>query len=436
MRRIFGTDGARGIANVDLTPELALKIGLAVGFKFKGDGPVLIGEDTRISSPMLRNAVASGIVSSGMGVSIAFVIPTPAVSLITKEKGFSAGIVVSASHNPIEFNGIKIFNKNGFKLEDEQEEELEKLIERNHKRPFMLDIGKTSYEEHLKEYYIEKMLEWFPQRLSGFKIAVDTAFGATYYTTPETLKRLNANTVLFGNTPDGSRINVNCGSTNPLIISELVKRNGAQIGISHDGDGDRVIFADENGEIVDGDETMLIIGRYLKEKGRLKNNTVVGTVMTNKGVENAFNESGINFIRTNVGDRYVISEMLRRGAVLGGEQSGHIIYLDKSSTGDGLITALLLLEVLVSKDKPLSELHKGIIRFPQVLVNVKVKDKLVINDKKFIGFVNEKEKLLGKNGRVLVRASGTEPLIRIMVEGEDEELIKKVAFEIKDFLEV
>lgn len=436
MRKIFGTDGARGVANIELTPELAMKIGLAVGFKLGMDSPILIGEDTRISSPMLRCAVASGISSTGTSVSLAYTIPTPAVSLLTREKNFSAGIVVSASHNPIEYNGIKVFAKNGFKLEDSEEEEIESVLEGSLALPRGINLGKIEESEHLKEFYIETLEKWFPLNLSGIKIAVDTAFGATYYTTPETLRRLRADLVCFGNSADGSRINVNCGSTHPGIISELVKNHNASLGISHDGDGDRVIFADENGEIVDGDETMLIISRYLKSKGLLKNNTVVGTVMTNMGVENAFNESGINFIRTKVGDRYVVSEMLKTGAVLGGEQSGHIIFLEKSSTGDGLITALLILSVLIEKNKPLSEIRKGIVHFPQILVNVRVKDKSVIEDSSFKKLVEEEDKLLKGKGRILIRPSGTEPLIRIMIEGENKEIIEKIALKIKEYLEV
>ncbi len=437
MRKIFGTDGARGIANIELTPDLAMRIGVALGYKIGSAGNVLIGEDTRVSSPMLRCAVASGLASAGVNVSLAFVLPTPAISLLTREKQFSAGVVVSASHNPIEFNGIKIFGNSGLKLEDSEEEEIERLIElEDRKWLASRHIGRIESEEHLKEYYIDRILQWFPLDLSSFKVAVDSAFGATYYTTPETLTRLKATVFASGNSPDGERINVHCGSTHPQVITELVKKSHVNIGISHDGDGDRVIFCDENANVVDGDETMLIIGKHLKAKGKLRNDTVVGTVMTNMGVEKGFTEAGIRFLRTKVGDRYVVSEMIRSGAVLGGEQSGHIIYMERSCTGDGLITALLLLQVMFEENKPLSELRKGIERFPQILVNVRVKDKSVANNEGFVDLVKKEEEALKGRGRILVRPSGTEPLIRIMVEGENEVEINRVAERLKEYLEV
>ena len=437
MRKIFGTDGARGIANKEITVELAVKIGRAVSEYFKGDGPVLIGEDSRVSSPMLRGAVAAGIASNGVDVITAGVIPTPAVSLLTRLGNFCAGVVISASHNPIEYNGIKVFAHNGFKLEDEIEEEIEHLLDKVDltNLPQGSLIGKVVEDTKLRESYVNRLVDRFSLNLTGVKIAVDTAFGATYFTTPETLRRLGAELVTFGAEPDGSRINVNCGSTNPHIISELTESSKSDIGISHDGDGDRVIFSDSRGSIVDGDETMLIIGKWLHKKGKLKNNIVVGTVMSNMGIERAFVKNGIRFLRTSVGDRYVLSEMIKREATIGGEQSGHIIFLDESSTGDGLITALMLLRVLIDEGKPLSELRKGIVHFPQLLTNVKVKDKNIAQDKRFKDFVESEIKLLGNKGRIVVRPSGTEPLIRIMVEGENEGEIKNISVRIKEFLE-
>ncbi|MGC9124863.1 MAG: phosphoglucosamine mutase, partial [Caldisericaceae bacterium] len=277
MRRIFGTDGARGVANREITPELAIKIGISAGLLFKGDGPCLIGEDSRISSPMLRSAVASGLASAGVDVEIAGIVPTPAVSLLTRLMSYSCGIVVSASHNPIEFNGIKIFDASGMKLDDSVEETIEEKIASipYGALPEGTSIGKIRYEPALVEMYISHLTKRFPSKLNNLKIAIDTAYGATYYTTPETLKRLLASVVLSGDDPDGSKINVDCGSTHPQVISNLVRQIKADIGISHDGDGDRVIFADENGEIVDGDETMVIIGRWLKKHSRLKNDTIV-----------------------------------------------------------------------------------------------------------------------------------------------------------------
>jgi phosphoglucosamine mutase len=437
VRKIFGTDGARGVANKEITVELAVKIGRAVSEYFRGDGPVLIGEDTRLSSPMLRNAVAAGIASNGVDAVIAGIIPTPAVSLLTSLGNFCAGVVISASHNPIEYNGIKVFAHNGFKLEDEVEEEIENLINKITLAtlPAGIHIGNITEDTALRESYIGHLIGRFPLKLSGLKIAVDAAFGATYFTTIETLKRLGAELVVYGAEPDGSRINVNCGSTNPQIISDLTKSLKADIGISHDGDGDRVIFSDSFGNIIDGDETMLIIGKWLHKKGRLKNDTVVGTVMSNMGIEKAFVENGIKFLRTSVGDRYVLSEMIKSGAIIGGEQSGHIIFLEESSTGDGLITALMLLTVMKDEGKPLSELRNGIVHFPQILTNVRVKDKSIALKENFKDFVANEEKLLGNRGRILVRPSGTEPLIRIMVEGEDENEIKNISSKIKKFLE-
>ncbi len=432
MRKIFGTDGARGVANKDITVELASRIGIATGIMFHGDGPVLLGEDTRISSPMLRSAVAAGVAASGLNAVVAGIIPTPAVSMLTRLKGYSCGIVISASHNPIEYNGIKIFDKDGYKLEDNVEERIEELMDsiKNDSLPQGEGIGNVVYEPNLGEIYIEHLIKRFPLDLSQMKIAIDSAFGGTYRTTPETLKRLGADLVISGGEPDGRRVNVDCGSTHPSLISKLTKESCALLGVSHDGDGDRVVFSDENGEIVDGDETMVIIGRWLKKRNVLKNDIVVGTVMTNKGIEDALEKEGIRFLRTSVGDRYVLKEMKKSGAVLGGEQSGHIIFLEESATGDGLITTLTLLTVMLVEGKPLSELKKGITHYPQMLFNVKVLDKRIVHNDAFKSFVNAKESELGDRGRILVRPSGTEPLIRIMVEGIDEAEIKKIAEEV------
>ncbi len=436
MRKIFGTDGARGIANKELTVEVAVKIGRAVASLFKNKGTILIGEDTRISSPMLRNAVSAGIASYGVNVVTAGIVPTPAISLLTFKKGFDAGVMISASHNPIEYNGIKPFDRFGFKLSDETEIEIEKLVENFDKTlPEGDRVGTVSHNNSLSDFYIEHLTSRFPLNLSKLKIAVDTAFGATYRTTPETLKKLNANLFLFGTEPDGTRINVNCGSTHMETITRFASERGADVGIAHDGDGDRVLFVDEKGKLVDGDETMLIIARYLKEKGKLKNNTVVGTVMSNMGVVRAFEESGIKFVRAPVGDRYVLREMLKYDAVIGGEQSGHIIFLEESKTGDGLITALMLLRVLTEKGVPLSKLHEGVEHYPQILENVPVKDKTIIQKESIKNFIEKEKKRLGERGRILVRPSGTEPLIRIMVEGIDPDKIREVALEIRKKIE-
>ena len=435
MRRIFGTDGARGIANKELTAELALHIGRAAGLKFKDKAPIIIGEDTRISSPMLRNAVSAGVASAGVAAIQSGIIPTPAVSLLTYLNGFAAGIMVSASHNPIQYNGIKLFDHFGYKLSDEAEEEIEQFTENTKQLPDGVNVGRINFNENLREQYIEHILKRFPIDLRGMKIAVDTAFGATYYTTPETLRRLGAQLFLYGNVPDGKRINVNCGSTNIDTIRRITKEVDADIGIAHDGDGDRVLAVDEKGVPLDGDEIMLIIAKYLKEKNKLSANKVVGTVMSNMGVERAFNEAGITFLRAKVGDRYVLQKMQENNAIIGGEQSGHIILLEESHTGDGLITALYLLKVMKEEDMPLSELRKGVVHFPQILLNVRVKDKKILNDLKVQDFIDKEKKKLSNRGRIVVRASGTEPLIRIMVEGENKKETIDIAEKIKNFLE-
>ena len=435
MRKIFGTDGARGIANRDITPELALKIGVAVGKIFSGNGPILIGEDTRLSSEMLRTAIASGVVSSSTDVTIGLILPTPAVSLLVKNsKNFSAGIVISASHNPIEFNGIKIFDRSGFKLSDEKEEDIENSLDEVMERS-PTNIGKIFFDTSIPDFYVDYLTKRFSLKLNKLNIAVDVAHGATYYTTPATLKNLGANTLVINEEPDGHKINVECGSTNSSVISKFVKSNRVDLGVAHDGDGDRVIFSDENGNIVDGDEVMVVLGKNLKKKGLLRNNTVVGTVMTNIGIEKVFENEGIKYIRAPVGDRYVLQKMLKSGAILGGEQSGHIINLLESATGDGLITALSVIRVMLEEEKTLSELTKGLEKFPQTLVNATVKNKHIIEEMSFKEFVRSLEKEL-KEGRIVIRPSGTEPVIRIMVEGTDEAKIKDVAERIKEYLEV
>ncbi|MEA3314104.1 MAG: phosphoglucosamine mutase [Caldisericota bacterium] len=438
MRKIFGTDGVRGIANKELTAELALNLGRAAGFIFKNGASFLVGEDTRVSSPMLRNAVSAGIASIGVDVVQAGIVPTPAVSLFTRLMHFSSGIVVSASHNPVEYNGIKLFDIDGCKLKDELEEKIEQILKDNFKgydMPHGDALGRITVDETFKDKYISHLYKRFPLDLNGVKIVVDSAFGATYYTTPVMLKACGGEVIPYNNEPDGKKINVNCGSTTPSFISSVTVKIGADIGIAHDGDGDRVIFSDENGTIVDGDETMLIISRHLKSKGFLVNDTVVGTVMSNIGIEKAFKESGIRFVRAPVGDRYVLEEMNKQGAIVGGEQSGHIIFIKENHTGDGLVTALVLLSVMKETGKPLSELRRGIVHFPQILVNMDVKSKKIIQKESVKQFIQKEQLCIEGRGRILVRPSGTEPLIRIMVEGESESEIKEIADRIRLFIE-
>ena len=415
----FGTDGIRGIANKDLTSELALKVGRAAGLFFDGD--IVIAKDPRLSSDMLETALISGILSTGVNAYRMGILPTPAVSLILSTNGKSGGAMISASHNPIEYNGIKFFSKEGFKLKESEEEEIERLMEEERPLPVgkggrLLDFTKA------KEIYINKILSMNRINLSGIKIAIDAAFGATATVVGEIFNKLKAEVYLFNEEPDGERINVNCGSTNPKFLSEKLLEIGADVGFTFDGDGDRVIAIDEEGKIVDGDEIMFILSRYLNLK------SIVITVMTNFGLRSLLKKYNISFYEVPVGDRNVLYKMLETNSPLGGEQSGHIIYLPQGKTGDGIITSLLILSAMLRENKPLSLLTEEFVKFPQVLRNVEVKNKeLIMKDEEFLKEVMLWNKKLNGRGRVLVRPSGTENLIRIMVEGEKEEETETIA---------
>ncbi len=415
----FGTDGIRGIANKDLTSELALKVGRAAGLFFGGD--IVIAKDPRLSSDMLETALISGILSTGVNAYRMGILPTPAVSLILSTNGKSGGAMISASHNPIEYNGIKFFSKEGFKLKESEEEEIERLMEKERSLPVgkggrLLDFTKA------REIYINKILSMNRINLSGIKIAIDAAFGATSTVVGEIFNKLKAEVYLFNEEPDGERINVNCGSTNPKFLSEKLLEIGADVGFAFDGDGDRVIAIDEEGKIVDGDEIMFILSRYLNLK------SIVITVMSNFGLRSLLKKYNISFYEVPVGDRNVLYKMLETNSPLGGEQSGHIIYLPQGKTGDGIITSLLILSAMLRENKPLSLLTEEFVRFPQVLRNVEVKNKeLIMKDEEFLREVMLWNKKLNGRGRVLVRPSGTENLIRIMVEGEKEEETETIA---------
>ena len=415
----FGTDGIRGIANKDLTSELALKVGRAAGLFFGGD--VIIAKDPRLSSDMLETALISGILSTGVNAYRMGILPTPAVSLILSTNGKSGGAMISASHNPIEYNGIKFFSKEGFKLKESEEEEIERLMEKERSLPVgkggrLLDFTKA------REIYINKILSMNRINLSGIKIAIDAAFGATSTVVGEIFNKLKAEVYLFNEEPDGERINVNCGSTNPKFLSEKLLEIGADVGFAFDGDGDRVIAIDEEGKIVDGDEIMFILSKYLNLR------SIVITVMSNFGLRSLLKKYNISFYEVPVGDRNVLYKMLETNSPLGGEQSGHIIYLPQGKTGDGIITSLLILSAMLRENKPLSLLTEEFVRFPQVLRNVEVKNKeLIMKDEEFLREVMLWNKKLNGRGRVLVRPSGTENLIRIMVEGEKEEETETIA---------
>ncbi|QVK17802.1 phosphoglucosamine mutase [Mycoplasmatota bacterium] len=440
MKKYFGTDGIRGIANQTLTPELAFKLGRVLGHVLKKSSEkinVLIGRDTRISGELLEYSLISGLLSIEANVMRLGVVSTPAVAYLTKSLNAQAGIMISASHNPYPDNGIKIFGSDGYKLMDDVELEIERLIdEPDHlDRPINDKIGVVeNYFEGQHKYlsYLQKSID---HTFENMKIAIDCANGATSFLAPHLFANLGADVSLINNTPNGTNINVNCGSTNIESIQQFVLENSVDIGLAFDGDGDRLIVVDEKGQIINGDYILYVLGNYLSEQGKLNDNTLVSTVMSNVGYYKAIEEKGLSSVQTKVGDRYVLEEMLKNKYNLGGEQSGHIIYLDYSSTGDGLLTALQLINIMAEKDVPLSELTKEMKSYPQVLKNVQVLDKASVLDneelKSKIEVINSE---LGNNGRVLVRASGTEPLIRVMVEAENDEICEKYVDEIVELI--
>ncbi|MGQ9855639.1 MAG: phosphoglucosamine mutase [Fervidobacterium sp.] len=424
--RLFGTDGIRGVVNEELTAEIAFRLGNAVG-KYISNR-VFIAKDTRASGDMLEAALIAGATSAGATVYRCGVLPTPALAIITKLED-AVGIMISASHNPPEFNGLKVISK-GFKLPDEVEENLEKRMKELHYANYN-EIGCVIDYKLAFEEYTNYVLEQFADLdLSGMKILVDAGNGAAYETTPYVLKKLGAKVDVINNSPDGYNINVNCGSTEPNAARE--KMTNHNLAILHDGDADRCILLDEKKNEVHGDRIMGISALLMKEEGRLKNDTVVGTVLSNKGLEVFLKERGINLLRAKVGDRYVLEKMQEVGAVIGGERSGHIIYLDKSTTGDGLITALEVLRAMVRAGKPLSELSESVPDYPQIMINVKCKNKLIVEKPEIRELV---EKYKREDTDIVVRPSGTEPLARVFVQGPDEEYISNVAYEIAGKIE-
>lgn len=437
MGRLFGTDGVRGIANEELTPLLAMQLGQAGAFvltKEKAYKPTLmVGCDTRISGDMLANALMAGACSVGANCVFVGVLPTPAIAYLTRKYKVDAGVVISASHNPVEFNGIKFFDGNGYKLPDELEDEIDALIKNNMqgiKFPTGSGVGKVKYRTDAKEEYINHAVQSVPVALNGMKIVVDCAEGASYYTSVEALKELGAEVVAIHNNPDGTNINANCGSTHMEELQARVVYEKANVGLAFDGDADRLLAVDENGKIVDGDQIMSIVGTYMKQKGTLKQNAIVATVMSNLGFFLMAEKNGITAEQTKVGDRYVLERMREIGASLGGEQSGHVIFLDENTTGDGLLSALHLLQVIVDTGKPLSELSKVMEVLPQALVNAKVanhKKDRYLEYPEIAKAIDELTEKFAGEGRVLIRPSGTEPLVRVMIEGKDKALIQAEA---------
>lgn len=444
MARMFGTDGVRGVAGTELTIELATKLGQAGAYvltKEKSHKPtIMVGCDTRISGDMLANALMAGICSVGANAIYVGVAPTPAIAYLTRKHKVDAGVVISASHNPMEFNGIKFFNGEGYKLSDELEDEIEALIRNDMKDidfPTGAGIGKIDYRFDIVDEYVEFEKETVPVDLSGLKIVIDCAEGASSYTSVKALKDLGADLIAIHTEPDGTNINADCGSTHMDELKARVVSEKADVGIAFDGDADRMLAVDENGKMVDGDEIMAICGNYLKSKGRLAKDTIVVTVMTNLGFSIMGKEQDINIEKTKVGDRYVLENMKENGYNLGGEQSGHVIFLDDNTTGDGLLSALHLLQVIVETGKPLSELAKVMEVLPQALVNAKVpnnKKESYMEYSDIAEAIAELEKKFAGEGRVLIRPSGTEPLVRVMIEGKDQKVIDEEAHKLAELI--
>lgn len=444
MSRMFGTDGVRGVAGAELTIELATKLGQAGAYvltKEQEHQPTLIvGCDTRISGGMLANALVAGICSVGANAIYVGVMPTPAIAYLTRKHKVDAGVVISASHNPMEFNGIKFFNGEGYKLSDALEDEIEELIRNNMKDvvlPIGSGVGRIDYRFDLRDEYVEFMKKCVPVDLKGMKIVIDCAEGASYYTSVKTLKDLGADLVAIHTKPDGTNINANCGSTHMEELQARVVYEKADVGLAFDGDADRMLAVDEKGNLVDGDQLMAICGCHMKKKGTLKKNTIVVTVMTNLGFSLMGEREGIHVEKTKVGDRYVLENMLENGYNIGGEQSGHIIFLDDNTTGDGLLSGLHLLQVMKETGRKLSELAEVMEILPQALVNAKVPNH---KKEKFMEYTEIAEAIkaledkFNGEGRVLIRPSGTEPLVRVMIEGKNQSEIEEEAQKLAELI--
>jgi phosphoglucosamine mutase len=446
IRKLFGTDGVRGVANVyPMTAEVALQLGRALAYVIKygpGRHHIVVGKDTRLSGYLLEYAITAGICSMGVDVLLLGPLPTPGIAHITSSMRADAGVVISASHNPYQDNGIKIFKGDGFKLPDEIEAHIEMLMTDQgveETRPTATEIGQAFRIDDARGRYISFLKGSFPKELEldGLKIVVDCAHGATYRVAPEVFSELGAEIIPIGVRPNGKNINHKCGTAHPEGMATLVKREKADLGIAFDGDGDRVIMVDHTGRVVDGDHILGICALDMQRRERLHRKTVVATVMSNLGLEKALKEQGIRLLRAPVGDRYVLEAMLKGGYNLGGEQSGHLVFLNHTTTGDGILTALRLLAVMLRQDKPLADLAAFMETYPQVLVNIRVKEKKDLKSLPSARHaIHEAEKCLGDKGRLLVRYSGTEPKLRIMAEGEDQGLIEQVARDLAQALEL
>ena len=450
MRKYFGTDGIRRIANTELSPELVYRVAKAGAYvlsKHTNKAPtILIGRDTRLSGTLIESAMVAGFLSYGANVKLLGVIPTPAVAYLTRKLKADAGVVISASHNTFEFNGIKYFSNKGMKISDEIEEEIEEIMDSGKLDELSAvkdKIGVSEVRTDLIEEYVYFFRKNFDDNIeknynSDFKVVIDTANGATYEIADKVFKTLGINHVIINNKPDGININENCGSTHLETLKDYVIKNKMSLGIAYDGDGDRCLAIDENGEEIDGDKLLAIISKYLKQKGKLEKDTIVATVMSNLGLNKYVEQNNFKLLQTKVGDRYVLEEMLKNGYNLGGEQSGHVILLDYNPTGDGILTSLMLIQAILESKKTASQLSNMVQKYPQVLINAKVS-----TDKKYEYEKNQEikeaieklEKEFSGNGRVLIRPSGTEPLVRVMIEGKDKKVIEEKAKNIAKLIE-
>lgn len=427
MTRLFGTDGVRGIANQKLTPKLCYDIGRAAAFVLTKNkkGKVLVGRDTRLSGDLVESALIAGFMSLGLDVDVAGVIPTPGVAYLTRTGDYLCGVSISASHNPFEYNGIKFFSSDGLKLDDSLEDDIEEKVlstTKIYKDVTGDQVGRVNKSHEFTEKYISYLKGLTDERFDGFEVAVDAGNGAQSFIAEEVLKSYGARVKIINNEPNGKNINDKCGSTNPKLIEELVKKEKSHIGMSFDGDADRIIAVDEEGKIVDGDHILAIVATYLKENNKLNNNAAVGTIMSNMGLKKYLESIGVDFIETKVGDRYILERMLKDDYVIGAEQSGHVIFLDYNTTGDGLATGIHLLEIMKKTGKKLSELNGLMKDYPQVLKNARVRDELKNRYEEFpdiIKAIKEVEEAYHGSGRVVIRPSGTEALVRVMIEGED-----------------
>ena len=450
MRKYFGTDGIRRIANTELSPELVFRVAKAGAYvlsKHADHAPtILIGRDTRISGTLIESAMTAGFLSYGANVKLLGVIPTPAVAYLTKKLNADASVVISASHNTFEFNGVKYFSNKGMKIDDSIEEEIEQIMDSNKLEELTAEnenIGISQNAEDLTDLYVDFIVNIFKDSISNnlnkdFKVVIDTANGATYKVAERIFTKLGINHKIINAVPNGVNINKNCGSTHLEMLKEYVVKNSYDMGIAYDGDGDRCLVVDKDGKEIDGDIILAIASRYLKEKNKLNKNTLVATVMSNLGLKKYAEDNNLNLVQSKVGDRNVLEEMLKNGYNIGGEQSGHIIFLDYNPTGDGILTSLMLLNIILESKTDLNTLAKIINIYPQVLINAKVS-----NDKKYDfekdgvirAEIEQVEKEFSGNGRVLIRASGTEPLIRVMIEGNDIEYITEKARSIANLIE-